>query len=281
MLQTFLIMLREGLEAALVVGILVGYLVRTDKRTLLPQVWIGVATAAALSLAAGFLLTIVFEGLDTFRLQEAFGGTMSIVAVSFVTWMIFWMRRQSHLLKGEITGQLDRAVTFGSVAVVGCAFLAVGREGLESALFLWPLFREAGSGIAPSIGAVLGLGVAIACGWLFYRGAVRLNLSTFFRVTGAALIVVAAGVLAYGIHDLQEASVLPGLHSIAFDVSEQMPASSWYGSIVKGIFNVSPQMTWLELAAYFLYLVPTMFLFARPVRRVADHGVPARAPATV
>lgn len=283
MFQTFLIMLREGLEASLVVGILVGYLVRTGHRERLPQVWTGVGTAAGMSLAAGFLLAVVFDGLDTFKMQETFGGVMSIVAVCFVTWMVFWMRRQSHLLKGELTGALDRAIALGPVAVVACSFIAVGREGLESALFLWPLFRSAGSGVAPSVGAVLGLGVAITCGWLIYVGSVRLNLATFFRFTGAALVVVAAGVLAYGIHDLQEASILPGLQNLAFDVSEQMPGSSWYGTIVKGIFNISPQMTWLEVTAYLAYLVPTMLLFVRPVRAVrpvAVRSAPETASAT-
>ena len=142
MYQTFLIMLREGLEASLVVGILVGYLVRTGHRERLGAVWTGVGSAVAISLLAGLVLNLVFSGLDTFALQETFGGVMSIVAVGFVTWMVFWMRSQSHRLKGELTGQLDRAVGMGPRAVAACAFVAVSREGLETALFLWPVFRS-------------------------------------------------------------------------------------------------------------------------------------------
>jgi high-affinity iron transporter len=144
------------------------------------------------------------------------------------------------------------------------AFLAVGREGLETALFLWPAIQAAGSGAGPVAGASLGIVTATVFGWLLYRGSVHLNLATFFKVTGAGLIVVAAGVLAYGFHDLQEAGVLGGLNSLAFDVSRQIPPSSWYGTLLKGVLNFSPATTWLELAAYFGYLIPTMFLFFRP-----------------
>ena len=280
MFQTFLIMLREGVEASLVVGILVGYLVRSGHRDRLQAVWIGVAAAAALSLGAGFVLMVITDNLDTHQLQEAFGGVMSIVAVGFVTWMVFWMRSQSHTLKGELTGQMENAVGMGPVAIGLCGFFAVAREGLETALFLWPTFKSAGSGAGPTIGALLGLVAAVLIGVLVYRGAVKLNLGTFFRVTGAALVVIASGVLAYGVHDLQEAGYLGGGQHVAFDISAQMPPSSWYGTLVKGIFNISPKMSWLEVAAYFGYLIPTMYLFLRPVRRKSPtpSGPSASAP---
>jgi high-affinity iron transporter len=264
MFSNFLIGLREGLEAALVVGILVAYLVRTDNRRRLPALWAGVGVAAAAALGVGALLTFTSRSMS-FEAQETFGGVMSIIAVGFVTWMVFWMRSQSRALKGELQGKLDTALAAGALAVGLMAFLAVGREGLETALFLWPAIQAAGSGTGPVLGASLGIVTAIVIGWLLYRGSVHLNLATFFKVTGAGLIVVAAGVLAYGFHDLQEASILPGLNSLAFDVSAQVPPSSWYGTLLKGIFNFSPATTWLELAAYFGYLIPTMVLFFRPV----------------
>jgi high-affinity iron transporter len=259
----FLIGLREGLEASLVVGILVAYLVRTNNRRRLLPMWLGVAAAVTISLAAGALLTFTSHSLS-FKAQETFGGVMSLVAVVFVTGMIFWMRKQSRHLKGDLQGKLDLALRGGTWAVVGMAFLAVAREGLETALFLWPALRSAGSGFAPATGAVLGLVTATVIGWLIYRRSVSLNLARFFKVTGALLIVVVAGVLAYGIHDLQEAGVLPGLNSLAFDVTRWVPPSSWYGTLLKGIFNFSPAATWLEVVAYFGYIVPTMYLFFRP-----------------
>jgi high-affinity iron transporter len=272
--SNFLIGLREGLEAALVVGILVAYLVRTGNTRRLPALWAGVGVAAAASLAVGALLTFTSHSMS-FEAQEAFGGFMSIVAVGFVTWMVFWMRRQSRALKGELQHKLDTALAAGGLAVGLMALLAVGREGLETALFLWPAIQAAGSGTGPVVGATLGILTAVVIGWLLYRGSVHLNLATFFKVTGAGLIVVAAGVLAYGFHDLQEAGILPGLHNLAFDVSEQIPPSSWYGTLLKGVFNFSPATTWLELVAWVGYLVPTMVLFFRPVS-----GSPAPSSAT-
>ncbi|MEY2566577.1 MAG: high-affinity iron transporter [Actinomycetota bacterium] len=264
MFSNFLIGLREGLEAALVVGILVAYLVRTDHRSRLPAMWSGVGLAAAASLGVGAVLTFTSRSMS-FEAQETFGGVMSILAVGFVTWMVFWMRRQSRALKGELQGKLDTALAAGAMAVGLMAFLAVGREGLETALFLWPAIQAAGSGVGPMAGATLGIVSAAVVGWLLYRGSVHLNLATFFKVTGAGLIVVAAGVLAYGFHDLQEAAVLGGLNSLAFDVSRHIPPSSWYGTLLKGVFNFSPVTTWVQVVAYIGYLVPTMVLFFRPV----------------
>jgi high-affinity iron transporter len=268
MFSNFLIGLREGLEASLVVGILVAYLVRTGNRDKLRPVWLGVTVAVVLSLSVGALLTFTSNSLS-FEAQETFGGTLSIIAVGFVTWMVFWMRRQSRFLKNELQHKLDTALAAGTMAVTLMAFLAVGREGLETALFLWPAIQAAGSGTGPVVGATLGLLTATVIGWGLYRRSINLNLATFFKVTGALLIVVAAGVLAYGVHDLQEASVLPGLHSLAFDVSAQIPPSSWYGTLLKGIFNFSPETTWLQAFVWISYLVPTMFFFFRPARTPA------------
>ena len=274
MLGNYLIGQREGLEASLVVTILIAYLVKSGRTHLVPRIWAGVGFAVLVSLGFGALLTYGPRGL-TFQAQEAIGGTLSIIAVCFVTWMIFWMRRAARGLAGELRGQIDRAAEAGRWSLVLVAALAVGREGLETALFLWAATQTA-TGVhtvstvpawQPITGAVLGIATAVALGYLMYRGAVKINLTKFFTWTGAFLIVVAAGVLGYGFHDLQEAGILPGLNSLAFDVSSHVDEGSWYGALLKGVFNFSPQTTWLQAGVWTAYLVITMTLFLRGVRR--------------
>jgi high-affinity iron transporter len=165
----------------------------------------------------------------------------------------------------------------GTGALVLTAFLAVGREGLETALFIWSAVQATGSTTSPVVGAALGLVSAVVLGYLFYRGAVRINLATFFRWTGLLLVVVAAGVLAYGVHDLQEAGVLPGLNALAFDVSGAVPPDSWYGTLLKGTLNFSPATTWLQAVVWLAYVVPVLALFLRPAR-LAPAAAPAATP---
>lgn len=285
MFANYLIGLREGLEAALVVTILVAYLVKTDRRELLPRIWAGVALAVAVSLAFGAALTFGPRGLS-FEAQELIGGGLSIVAVGFVTWMIFWMARAARSISGELRGQIDAAAEGSRWSLVVVAVLAVGREGLETALFLWAATqagtRESVGSITPTweplLGAGLGLLTAVVIGVLLYNGAVRINLTKFFTYTGGFLIIVAAGVLAYGVHDLQEAGVLPGLNSLAFDVSDTIDPSSWYGTVLKGVLNFSPATTWLEAAAWLLYAVPVMTWFVLGVRRRTAAASSAPAP---
>jgi len=269
----YLIGLREGLEAALVVSILVAYLVKTGNSRRLPPLWLGVGVAVAVSLLFGALLTFTSRHLS-FEAQEAFGGTLSIVAVAFVTWMVFWMRRTARHLSRELRGRLDAALAMGAGALALTAFIAVGREGLETSLFIWSAVQATGESTQPVLGAVLGLATAVVLGYLFYRGAVRINLARFFTWTGAALIVVAAGVLAYGVHDLQEAGILPGLNTLAFDVSGAVPPGSWYGTLLKGTINFSPATTVLEAIVWLAYIVPVGFLFFR------KQSPPAAPPAT-
>lgn len=273
MFANYLIGLREGLEAALVVSILVAYLVKTERRHLLPRIWAGVALAVGVSLAFGAALTFGPRGL-TFEAQELIGGTLSIIAVGFVTWMIFWMARAARSLSGDLRGKIDEAAEAGRWSLVIVAVLAVGREGLETALFLWASTRVASQGTQfseptwqPLLGAGLGIGTAVVLGYLIYRGAVSINLTKFFTWTGGFLILVAAGVLAYGVHDLQEARFLPGLNDLAFDVSDTVDVNSWWGSLLKGIFNFSPATTELEAAAWLLYAIPVMGLFLITIRR--------------
>jgi len=277
-LANYLIGLREGLEAALVVSILVAYLVRSGRRDRLRPIWLGVAVAVAVSLAAGALLTFTSRSLSH-QAQEGFGGTMSILAVCFVTWMVFWMRRTSRALKGELQDKLDVALAMGTGALTLTAFVAVGREGLETALFIWTAVQATGSSVSPVVGATLGLLTAVVLGYLLYRRSVKLNLALFFRWTGAALVVVAAGVLAYGLHDLQEAGWLTagGLGHVIFDATGILPPSSWYGALFKGLFSISAAPTRLELGVWLAYLVPTMFLFLRPPAAAPSSAAPAPA----
>ena len=264
MLQTFLTGLREGLEAALVVSILMSFMVRSDHRDRIPALWTGVAVAVIASFGFGALLHYTSASMS-FEAQEAFGGILSIVAVAFVTWMVFWMKRASRTLKGELQDKMSAAIEIGTIGVFTAALLAVGREGLETALFLYPTFQAQGAGAGPAVGALLGILTSVVIGVLLYRGVVSMNLAVFFKVTGAALIVIASGVLAYGVHDLQEAGILPGIDNLAWDV-KGWEITSWYGALLKGIFNLGPQMTVLEIVTYMGYLIPTMFLFLRSAR---------------
>jgi high-affinity iron transporter len=292
MVANFLIGLREGLEAALIVGILAAYLVRSGRGALLPHVWAGVAVAASASLAVGATLTLRSRDLSP-GTEDAIAGTLSIGAVALVTWMIFWMAKTSRLLRHHLESSLDRAVDLGGAAIFALALLSVGREGIETALFLWASVDSTGAGPAPLAGAVLGLSTAAGLGWALYRGAVRLNLRAFFQWTGAFLILVAAGVLAHGVHDLQEAGLLPGDDTLAFDLSRQIPPDSWYGVLLKGVFSFSPTSTVLEVLMWVLYVVPVLYLFVlvsragtfRTRRDIAaeetrDHGTPVSIPSS-
>jgi high-affinity iron transporter len=260
-LGNFLIGLREGLEASLIVSILIAYLVKSDRRREIRFVWWGVAAAIALVVAVFAVITIVFDQLS-FKAQEIVGGTMSIIAVVMVTWMIFWMRRTARHLKRELESSMSKALELGPLALATVAFLTVGREGLETSAIVWAtIIGSTTSG--PFIGSILGILVAVALGWLIYRGALRINLSVFFTVTGALLIIVAAGVLAYGIYDLQEARVLPGLTNVAFDITNIIPKDSWYGTLLKGTVNFQPDPSWLQVIAWIAYVVPVLWLYLR------------------
>lgn len=274
MLANFLIGLREGLEAALVVSILVAYLIKTDRRRSLRYVWLGVGLAILLSVAVTLGLGLQSRQLD-FRSQELMGGTLSLVAVAFVTWMVFWMARAARSMAGELRGKIDAAADrWWSLALI--AFLAVGREGLETGVLLWTFTRTATgrdqpagfeTTSAPLLAAVGGIALAVALGYLIYRGAVSINLTWFFTVTGLLLILVAAGVLSYGVHDLQEIEILPGLNNTLFDISGSFDPSSWYGTILGGMFNFTPAPTVLEAAAWLIYVIPTTFWYLRSLRR--------------
>ncbi|MDJ0339292.1 iron uptake transporter permease EfeU [Cryobacterium sp. PH31-O1] len=275
MLANYLIGLREGLEAALIVTILIAYVVKIDRRDVLARIWLGVGLAVLLALGIGALLTYGTYGLS-FTAQETIGGVLSIVATGLVTWMVFWMLRTARDLKGHLQGNIDRYLVGSGLGLVLVAFLAVGREGIETALFLWAAVQATGATTMPLLGAALGIATAIGLGALIYAGMLKINLAKFFTYTGAILIIVAAGVLSYGVHDLQEAGILPGLHALAFNVSAAVPPDSWYGTLLKGTLNFSPATTWLEMFAWLAYAVPTLTLFITKSR----HGRTSTRPAT-
>ncbi|ROO84729.1 high-affinity iron transporter [Actinocorallia herbida] len=270
-LGNYLIGLREGLEAALVVSILIAYLVKTGNRRALVPVWTGVGAAIALSVLFALLLQTVVAGEHHFKIQELTGGLLSIVAVGLVTWMVFWMRKAARGIKAELEGRIDAALDTGSAALAVVAFLSVGREGLETALFLWTNIAHSYVSPAQSVGGALaGLATAVVLGYLLYRGGLSLNLGKFFTWTGGALVVVAAGVLGYGFHDLQEADVLPGLDAVAFQPSlffaDWGRPGEWLQTFLHGIFNLTPTVTWLQAVAWLAYAVPVLYLFLRPAR---------------
>jgi high-affinity iron transporter len=272
-----LIGLREGLEAALVVSILVAFLVKTNRRHALRWVWPGVGAAVLLSVAIGALLTYTTAQLS-FQHQELLGGGLSILAVAFVTAMIFWMRKASRSIAAELRGKMDEALNLGPLAVLLLSFLAVGREGLETAVFFYSAVQTAQDGTTqPLIGFGIGITVAVALAYLLYRGAVRFDLGKFFKVTGVLLVFVAAGVLGYGLHDLQEAAFLPGITTLAFDASASLPETSWYGALLKGIFNYSQQTTVLQAIAWVAYVAIVLPLFLRPTVSRTSGSSPATA----
>ncbi len=257
-----LIGLREGLEAGIVVMILIAFLVKSDRRDALKWVWLGVAAAVAMTI--GVFLAIQFGAYTITGLAaEAIAGVGSLIAVAIVTTMVLWMRSAAAGLSGELRAGMATALDAGAPAVAALAFLAVGREGVETALFMigyaqahtfWPL-----------LGLVAGLAVAATLAWGMCAGAVRINLSQFFSYTGVFLIVVAAGILAYGIGALQTVGWLPGAGFRAFDISSAMNWSSWYGEIIRGVFNLTPTPTFLQLAGWLGYLGIVLPLFLRPV----------------
>ena len=270
-LANFLIALREGVEAALIVGVVAAYLVKVGRKNLLPKVWLGVVIAAAIPLSLGAIMTWGPYTLS-FQAQEILGGTLSLVAVAMVTWMILWMssnsRQFARKLREDTAAQLASDSDWG---VVWIAFIAVAREGIETALFVWATIKSSAENAiaAPALGVVTGLLVAVVIGWLIYTGAARINLSVFFNITGLLLIFVAAGIVSYGIGDLQESSVLPGWGVTIYDITAYLDGSvyswlttsSWWWTLLEAMFNVNASPTHLQLIGWVLYIVIILPLF--------------------
>lgn len=267
----FVIALREGIEAALIVSILLAYLKQLGRSDGSRLVWWGTGLAVLLSVALGTVIFTVgadFEGTA----EQVFEGLVTLTAVGVLTWMIFWMRRQGARIKSELHHKVDTALVAGGLALAALAFFAVLREGVETALFLFAAAEgtavEGGGISAQLVGAMLGLGVAVVLGVLLYRGGIRMNLRTFFRVTGVILIVVAAGLFAYSIHELQEAGWFPILEARAFELAS-LPDDEGVGAILRGLIGYNADPTVLEVLAWLSYLVVIGALYLRPVTSFA------------
>ena len=247
-----------------------------EARVSTAPIWLGVLGAVTLSGAFAAVLTFSVSVLSS-QGQEAVGGLLSVFAVGLVTAMIFWMRRTAATLSSHLRGEVARAAAIGTGALTITAFLSVGREGLETTLFLWTAARASGQTAGPLVGAAIGIAAAVVLCWLLYRRAVHLNVGVFFNRTAIALIVIAAGVLAYGLGDLQDANFLPGHAWIAFDLTAHIDPTSWWASIITGITELSPKMTVLQVTAYLAYLVVVIPAFVNAGRAVKPAPRPEAA----
>jgi high-affinity iron transporter len=265
MLVPFLIMLREGIEAALIVGIVASYLQQTGRGQLMPAVWVGVLLAAALSLFAGAGLQLMAAEFPQ-KQQELFEGVVGLIAVVLLTSMVFWMRKAARSIKSELLSSVDAVFSSHDrqgLALIGMIFFAVAREGLESVFFLLAIFQQSESGAAP-LGALLGIVVAAAIGYGIYTGGVRLDLRRFFRWTGVFILFVAAGILSGSVRALHEAGLWNRLQGVVFDLSGVLPVDSVAGSVLSGLFGYQEAPVVGELLVYAVFLLSTLALFLRP-----------------
>ena len=270
--------LREGVEAALIVGIIASYLVKIGRADRLASVWFGVAAAIASSIAIGVLAFVLLGSLQG-TAEQIFAGTASLLAVVILTYMLFWMRKQAVTLGAELRGGVDRAVASTSMLGLSLlAFTAVIREGIETALFLLGQTTAAsGEGLSVVLGALVGLLIAAGIGVLIFRAGLRLNLSAFFNVTGAALVVIASGLLSYGVHEFIEVGLLPALINPVYDISGILPHKEGIGQFLRAIvgYSSTPELT--TLLAQGAYLIFGLFFYVRPVRRAAAARTAASA----
>jgi high-affinity iron transporter len=270
MTAAFFVTLREGLEAALIVGIIVAYLIKVGRPDAVRTVAYGVAAAVVLCLVVGTVAYITVRELPEVA-QATFEGVAALLAVAVLTWMLFWMRRQGRAIKGDLEMGVQAALGRGSMlALAGLAFVAVAREGLETVLFMLAILGSSEDALSTMVGAIGGLVVSIAVGWAIFVLGLRVNLRQFFTATGVLLIFVAAGLVGFAVHELTEAGWLPET-AVAFDLSGTLSRDGLVGSILAGLFGYRPAPTWSELVAYFAYLVPVLIIFLAPER------APARA----
>lgn len=271
MASTFLIALREGLEAALIVGILVAYLKKSNRKRALALLWTGVGLAISVSLIFGAFLSFTSKELSP-RGEMVFAGTTSIVATALVTFMVFWMKRAARTIKGDLENKVDQALPLGGAALMGAAFFSVVREGLETALFIFSNFKTVSKDFGPTIGLIFGLSAAVFLGVAIYKRVIRINLSKFFLLTGSALLIVAGGVLAHGVMEFQEFGVLPGAHAFAWNWNNP---NNLIESFLSGTVGISTTTTYLQLFIWFLYLGLVLPFFFAPTTRKELAAVPS------
>ena len=285
MLPTFVIGMREGLEAALIVGIVAAFLRQRGRGDSLRWMWLGVLGAVVLCGGVAYGLHRAEENLPQ-REQEQLETIIALVAVGMITWMIVWMRRHSADLKGHLQQRADVALIEGSaIGLVVMAFLAVLREGLETAVFMLAAFQQSDRPGLTGTGALLGVAVAMVLGYLIYRGGVKINLSKFFRVTGVVLVLVGAGLLAFAVHTAHEAGWWNLLLDRSVDLRSIVDPGSVQSALITGMFGIQPEPTWGETIAFFAYAIPMTIYVCRPTRpptRVAAESATAvRAVETV
>jgi high-affinity iron transporter len=277
--------LREGVEAALIVSIILAYLSQTGNRRHFSKIWIGTAVAVAVSLGVGVVLFVTVGGFEEPYEQLFEGGTM-ILATVVLTWMLFWMRRQARSVKGELQAAVDRVLTEGSAwGLAFLAFTAVIREGIETSLFLVGQVNAAaaagaGAELSTLMGALIGLAIAVALGWMIYTGARRINYGTFFRLTGLALVFIAAGLLSHAVHELIDVGWITVLTGSAFDISASLADSEGVGLFLRALFGYSDSPEVITLIVYIAYLVPVLYLYLRPVPVAPPQPQSAPAPTT-
>ncbi len=275
MVIAFLIMLREGLEAALLIGIMAGYTARRGKSRALPSLWAGAVAALLAAGAGGWLLQWTGQEFPE-RAQDIFESLVALVAITLLISMVLWMRQAAPRLKRELEAQVDRSLaddmTRWVPALFLTAFLIVGREAPESSMFLIAILQQS-SGKSAATGALAGLFIAVAVGFAIFRLGLRLDLRRFFRVTGGFVILVAAGLAASVLRSLHEAGVWNGLQGTAFDLSGALPTDGVAGTLLSGIFGYSATPTWGEVVVYLIVLIGTGWLFLRPLPRpMTRHG---------
>lgn len=260
MIPTFVITLREGVEASLIIGIIAAFLVKEGRRDAMRQTWLGIGIAVALCAGVAVALRVIGQELPT-KGQEGLETVVSLIAVAAVTYMIVWMRRHARGIKAELQGEAASALATGStMALVGMAFLAVLREGFETSVFLLAAFNDATDTTAAGAGAVLGLVAAVAIGLGLYRGGVRINLTRFFRFTGLVLVFVAAGLLATAAHTAHEAGWINSFQGQALNLSWLVQPGTVSGSLLTGMLGLQPSPTVIEVTVYLAYAIP-MALF--------------------
>src|ERR1700722_7368306 len=267
MLPTFVIGLREGMEAALIVGIVAAFLGQQGRSDALRQVWIGVTIAVAICVAIGVALQVISQNLPQ-QQQEGLETVVGTIAVVMVTYMVLWMRRHSRDLKGDLEAAAGSALAHGSAkALVAMAFLAVLREGFETVVFLLATFHASGNATLSWVGALLGILLAVVLGYMIYKGGVRINLSRFFRITGIVLVVIAAGLVMTAVPTANEAGWLNFGQNQAFDLSWLVRPGTPLESFVTGVLGIQPYPVWIEVIAYVAYLVPMLIVMFWPVRQ--------------
>ena len=282
--------LREGVEAALIVSIILAYLAKTGNQRHFGKIWLGAGLAVALSLVVGVPLFVTIGGFEE-PAEQIFEGFAMLTAAAVVTWMLFWMRRTSANIKGTLQAGVDRALVEGGIfGLAILAFTAVIREGIETALFLMGQATAAGTQASSTlIGAIIGLTIAVAIGYGLYRGARVLNLRTFFSWTGIALIFIAAGLLSHGIHEFIEAGWITFGTSTAFDISAILPheaepgngALGVIGSILRALVGYTSTPEWITFAVWLAYIVVVLYLYTRPLRPAEGRRVSEHSPAGV